>query len=65
MRWQATVIYRTDEGRSSVLRDMGELSELHGIIEGGPHWDTIVKIEIVRINGTSKTLTVEEAGKLR
>lgn len=53
-RWLATVIYRTDEGRSSVFHEMEELTELHALVERGPHWDTIEKIEIVRINGPSK-----------
>jgi len=60
MRWRATVFYRTDNGPADVEYDLSELAELHNRVERGPHWDTIIKIEIVRINhSTASDLTVE------
>jgi hypothetical protein len=43
---------------------MEELAELHDLIEHGPHWDTIVRIEIVRVNHIYPDLTFEQAKKL-
>ena len=60
-RWRATVIYRTDAGPVDVPMLLEELADLHDRIEKGPHWDTIVKIEIHRVNHiVSPTLTVEQ-----
>ena len=65
MRWHATVHYRTDHGIADVQHDIAELMDLHDLVERGPHWDTIEKIEIVRINHcTSKMLTVEQAEQM-
>lgn len=63
-RWRATVHYRLDAGLVDVVHDLDELSELHELVERGPHWDTIDRIEIVRANAVPLTLTVEEAMKL-
>ena len=64
-RWKASIHYRT-AGTADVVRAIvSEIADLHEIIELGPHWDTIEKIEIVRINhSTSATLTVEQAEAL-
>lgn len=65
MRWQATVHYRTEHGTADVIHDMEELADIHDLIERGPHWDTIQKIEIFRINHcSSEALTVEQAEKM-
>ena len=62
MRWQATLHYRTDHGAVDIVYELAELMDLHDLVERGPHWDTVEKIEIVRINHvTSETLTVEQA----
>ena len=61
-RWRATVYYRTDNGTVDVQRSLGELHDLHDFVEAGPHWDTIEKIEIVRVNHIEAAdLTVEQA----
>ena len=49
-RWHATVTYRTDAGPVDVPMLLGEIGELHDRIERGPHWDTIAKIKIRRMN---------------
>lgn len=46
-RWIATVTYRTDNGPSDVDHHIEELEELHDLIERGPDWNAILKIEIV------------------
>ena len=64
-RWRATVFYRTKTGTVDVEHDLEELAEIHDIVEAGPHWDTIEKIEIVRINHCDAAdLTIERAAEL-
>jgi len=48
IRWMATIHYRTDEGTVDVDHDLEELMDLHNVVERGPHWDTIDRIEIRR-----------------
>lgn len=65
MRWRATVFYRTENGIVDIEHDLAELAQLHGLVELGPHWDTIERIEIVRIDHCSDpNLTVEAAARL-
>jgi len=64
-RWEATVTYRTDAGPLDVPMLLREIWDLHDRIEQGPHWDTIEKIEILRVNHIdSPTLTTEQAEKM-
>ena len=74
-RWKATITYRvepTEFGKSinvdgeflEVEHDIEEIGELERIVELGPHWDTIEKIEIVlQRPSEDATLTVEEAAR--
>jgi hypothetical protein len=66
IRWHAAVTYRTDSsGPVDVHHELEELEELHHLVERGPHWDTIEKIEIVRVNhNTAPDLTVERAKEI-
>lgn len=48
-RWMATVWYRTDAGVIDVEHTFEELSDLHDLIEAGPDFYAIDRIEI-RIN---------------
>lgn len=64
VRWVATVHYRSDSGLIDVTHDMLELEELQDLVERGPHWDTIDRIEIVRADSRNLALTLEEAEKL-
>lgn len=62
IRWQATVYYRTANGTVDIVHELSEIVDLHDLVESGPHWDTIEKIEVIRINHiSSETLTVEQA----
>lgn len=63
-RWIAIVHYRTQAGLVDVQHDMLELEELQDLVERGPHWDTIHKIDIRRADGGDRLLTVEEAARL-
>ena len=47
LRWIATVIYRGDLGPIDVEHHVEELSELHDLVERGPDWNCIERIEIV------------------
>jgi hypothetical protein len=64
VRWIATVYYRSASGIIDVQHDMLELDELHDLVERGPHWDCIDRIEVVRADGRNRALTLEEAEKL-
>src|SRR5215813_11513310 len=64
-RWEATVIYRHDSGPVDVPMLLRELKDLQDRLECAPHWDTIEKIEIRRVNHIdSPTLTVEQQKKM-
>lgn len=66
LRWRAVVSYRTDSGTVTRDHQLEEISDLHDMVELGPHWDTIEKIEVHRINHcTDEKLTVEEAQQMR
>jgi len=64
VRWIATVFYRTELGLIDVDHDIVELDELADLIECGPDWNTIDRVEIVRADGREDGLTVEKAAGL-
>lgn len=55
-RWLAIIKYRKGDGILPVPFDIEELSELEEIVERGPDWNTIDKIEITlqRPSGAGK-----------
>jgi hypothetical protein len=60
-RWHAVIRYRGDVGSIGTEYFLVEIADLHDLVEHGPHWDTIEKIEVYRINHcTDPTLTVEQ-----
>ena len=60
-RWRATVAYRSAElGEIEVEHFFEEIEELDGLVEAGPDWNAIARIEIV-LNRTSTYSTLEEA----
>lgn len=64
-RWRAVIRYRTEAGSVETVHHLSEIEDLHDIVEDGPHWDTVLKIEIFRINPIdSPLLTVEAAQRL-
>jgi hypothetical protein len=61
----ATTFYRTEKGTQDVHQDLEEIVDLHDLVERGYHWDTIEKIEVVRVNHcTDPNLTIEQSLKL-
>lgn len=64
-RWKATMVFRGEHGWSDHVFWLEEIYDIHEAVEGGPHWDAIENIEVVRVNHvTSPTLTVEAAAAL-
>jgi hypothetical protein len=62
-RWTAVAHYHTDAGMLDVMHDVMELSELQELIEAGPDWHALDRIEI-RLNREGRpVLTIEEAAK--
>ena len=62
-RWRADIEYRSENGGNVVSHYFQEIEELHDVIEGGPHFDTLVKC-VVTLNaqcGDIPRLTVEQA----
>ncbi|RZD49897.1 MAG: hypothetical protein CXT67_09680 [Methanobacteriota archaeon] len=64
VRWIATVWYRHDAHNVDVTHELEELGDLQELIERGPHWDTIAKIEVTRVTLNKTPLTIEQAEKL-
>ena len=64
-RWTATIYYRGDDNVVDVTHDLSELYELHDLVELGPHWDTIIRIVINRVEHIDdENLTLEQAENL-
>jgi hypothetical protein len=57
-RWFATVWYRTPEGLIDVQHAFEELDMLHDLIEHGPDWYAIEKIEITLAHNPTPELTI-------
>lgn len=60
-RWRACIHYRTEAGVVDVEHLIEELEELQDIVERGPDWNTIVKIEVTLHRISEPMLTVEQA----
>jgi hypothetical protein len=63
-RWAATVYYRHATGLVDVTHDIDEISELEMLVENGPHFDCIERIEILYKLGSTAGLTIEGAAEL-
>lgn len=64
IRWQAVTTYRSDIADVTDTAYFEELEELQDHIERGPHWDTIVMIQITRVDPYYPELTLEQADAL-
>jgi hypothetical protein len=62
--WEVTITYRTETGPHEEVTQIDEIEEADGLVEGGPHWDTIESIVIKRVNSDYPNLTVEAAENL-
>ena len=56
LRWRAVAYYRTDAGIIDVEHEIKELEELQEIIERGPSFGAIDKIEVTYNWGDGKTI---------
>lgn len=64
-RWKATIHYRTAHGILLVDHDIEEIQDLHSLVERGPHWDTIDKIEIILARPAEDAAMTIEAAESR
>jgi len=64
VRWIATVYYRTDNGLIDVQHDIEELEEIQELVECGPDWNTIERVDIVLSDKRYASLTVEQSEQL-
>lgn len=65
-RWTATIYYRHDAGLVDVVHYIEEIEDLHELVEAGPNFYAIERIEIVLTDPSfpQPGLTVEQAEKL-
>jgi hypothetical protein len=64
-RWRTLIYYRSEHGTVTKEYPLEELADLHDLVELGPHWDTIERIEVFRINHLDGAdLTLEGAAVL-
>lgn len=63
-RWTARVTYRIEKGEMVAFYHFEELEALQALVEAGPDWNTIIKIEIILARVTHPGLTVEAADQL-
>ena len=54
-RWKATLWYRTDSGLIDVEHILEELEELQEIVERGPDWYAMERIEIRLVHDEGET----------
>lgn len=62
-RWSASVFYRSKNGLIEVQHDFDELEDLHELVERGPTFHAIDRIE-VRYAYPMTEVTIEEAEHL-
>lgn len=60
-RWHAVVFYRSEAGLVDVHHALEELEELQSLVERGPNWDCIERIEIIRAVPPEELMTLEQA----
>ena len=60
-RWTAVVWYRTDAGLVDVEHLIEELDMLHDLVESGPDFHTIDRIEIRHTKNPCPTETIESS----
>lgn len=59
-RWIAVATYNSEVGPVDVTHDIEELEDLQSIIEAGPDWNSLMKIEVT-LSRKLYDCTVEEA----
>lgn len=54
--------YRTEDGPIDVVHDLEDLKDLAELVERGPHWGTVIGINVVPVGVPD--LTIEQAEEL-
>lgn len=62
-RWLASITYRTTAGPLTVDHGIEELDEIADLVEAGPDWDTIDRIEIIKGANQRPGFTIEQAAE--
>jgi hypothetical protein len=63
-RWRVVIYYRSAAGLIDVEHGVEELSEIEALVECGPDWNSINRIEVTLDRVSHAALTVEQAGML-
>jgi hypothetical protein len=63
-RWKAIIYYRSENGLIDVEHGVEEIEDLQDIVERGPDWNAIERIEITLDRVALANLTIEEAAGL-
>lgn len=65
-RWKAIAVYRTENGPVDVEHYVEEITDLHTLIERGPHWGALIEcvITLNRTHPDDDGLTIEKAEAL-
>jgi len=58
-RWSASIFFRSGAGLVESRHAIEELADLQDIVEGGPDWNTIERIEIRLARVTTPGMTIE------
>jgi hypothetical protein len=63
-RWSATIWYRGEAGSVDVTHDVEELAELQALVEQGPDWNTVDRIEVrLQRRSEPESYTLEQAAQ--
>ncbi len=63
-RWRAIISYRSERSTLNEEYFLEEIEDLHDVVERGPHFDTVLKIEVFRVlHSEDELLTIEEAAR--
>jgi hypothetical protein len=63
-RWQAVAYYWTDNGLASLTFNFDELEELQDLMEQGPSWYALDRIEVRYTDRHTDPQTVEESMRI-
>jgi hypothetical protein len=66
VRWIATATYRSELGSKNIVHLFEELLELQDLVERGPDWNALIRIEIILnpYRATFPGITIEESARL-
>lgn len=62
-RWYVVLYYRTEDGMIDVEHMIEEIDMLHEIVEAGPDWHTLDRIEIRLSRNPTPELAIQRRGQ--